>query len=198
MSVQIPESAYPLAWPSSWKRSSRPTESNFGKHSRARAVDELNRQLRLLTRGKIVVSTNTALRLDGLPYSNQPRMKDPGVAVYFTLKNRPVVLACDKWERVECNLWAIAKHIEALRGQERWGIGTVEQAFTGYMALPAPMVLKPWWEVLGLIEDCRYESALDRYRHLAKINHPDNGGDTANMAEINTAWDDAKLARGWK
>lgn len=142
--------------------------------------------------------TNVALRLDGLPYSNQPKVKDPGVAVYFVMKDRPIVLACDKWNRVECNLWAIAKHVEALRGQERWGIGTVEQAFTGYMALPAPMDLKPWWEVLGIKEEDGHLRVRQAYRDLAVKNHPDNGGSHEGMVEVNQAWENAQLARGWK
>jgi hypothetical protein len=47
-------------------------------------------------------------------------------------------------------------------------------------------------------EDCSFEQAQERYRLLAKGNHPDVGGTDQLMAEINAAWDEAKLARGWK
>jgi hypothetical protein len=60
---------------------------------------------------------------------------DPGIAVYFTLGKKRVVLACDKWAAPQENIYAIAKHVEALRGQDRWGVGSIEQAFAGYMAL---------------------------------------------------------------
>ena len=56
------------------------------------------------------------------------------------------VLACDRWDRPEHNLRAIAKHVEAIRGQERWGVGSVAQAFRGYQALPSRATGKPWWE----------------------------------------------------
>jgi len=36
---------------------------------------------------------------------------------------------------VSDNIAAIAAHIEALRAQERYGVGTIEQAFAGYSAL---------------------------------------------------------------
>lgn len=45
--------------------------------------------------------------------------------------------ACEKWQDVYGNIYAIGKTIEALRGIERWGTGDmVEQAFTGFVALP--------------------------------------------------------------
>ena len=84
------------------------------------------------------MSSNIPRGKQGSPISNIGVLKDPGVAVYFTIKEKPVSLACDKWVHVEDNIWAIAKHIEALRGQERWGVGSIEQAFAGYTALPAP------------------------------------------------------------
>lgn len=73
---------------------------------------------------------------------------DRGAAVYFEMKGKPVSLACDKWNRVEDNIWAIAKHIEALRGQQRWGVGSIEQAFRGYTALPAigESSASEWWK----------------------------------------------------
>ena len=56
--------------------------------------------------------------------------------------------ACDKWRDVYDNIYAIGKTIEALRGIERWGTGDmVEQAFTGFVALPSP---KSPWEILGV------------------------------------------------
>jgi len=55
-------------------------------------------------------------------------------------------LACDRWDKVQDNIYAIAMTIEPLRGIERWGSGSmVEQAFTGFFALPAP---KSPWEIL--------------------------------------------------
>lgn len=147
---------------------------------------------------RCVVSTNVAIKLDGTPYSNRTAPTDPGAAIYFVLKGKPIVLACDKWDRVEDNVYAVARHIESIRAQDRWGVGRIEQAFAGYMALPAPMNLKPWWEVLGVKEDDSQEIVQNAYRHFAKKYHPDNGGSNEIMSEINGAWDNAKLSRGWK
>jgi hypothetical protein len=58
--------------------------------------------------------------------------------VYFKLHGKDRVLACDKWDRVADNIAAIAAHIDAIRRQDRYGVGTIDQAFAGYSALPPP------------------------------------------------------------
>lgn len=145
---------------------------------------------------RVIISTNVPLRRDGQPYSGQKQPADPGVAVYFKLKDRPCVLACDKWDRVECNLWAIAKHIESLRGQDRWGVGTIEQAFAGYAALPAPSGQTDWWVLLGVPRGATMESIKQVHRELAKRHHPDVGGSADYMAELNDALARAKFEKG--
>src|SRR5687768_11454805 len=123
--------AYPLCWPDGWPKTppGQRWSSPFHKHSMERAAQELETEINRLGGKNAILSCNLARRLDGLPKSNQSQPPDPGAAVYFTLKGKRVSLACDKWGRVECNTWAIYKHIEALRGQERWGVGSIEQAF---------------------------------------------------------------------
>ena len=151
------------------------------------ATKRLMRELDLLGAANEVLSSNVALRLDGLPRSGQGEPADPGVALYFSLFGKDTVLACDKWDRVADNIVAIAKHIEALRGMDRWGVGTLEQAFTGYQALPAP---EQWWQVLGVSSGATEAEIKAAYRGLAPKAHPDSGGSDAAMARLNTARDD--------
>lgn len=184
--------AFPLSWPLTWPRTKNRTHSQFGRWgahpSVAKAKDALLPELRRLGASRIVVSTNVALRRDGLPYSNQKEPADPGVAVYFTLKNAPRVLACDRWSSVGENLYAIAKHIEALRGQDRWGVGSVEQAFAGYAALPPPSSeADNCWTTLELPFGASADQINDRYRLLAQVRHPDRGGTQDAMAKLNKA-----------
>jgi hypothetical protein len=129
-------------------------------------------------------------RKDGQPYSNQAQPKDPGVAVYFELKGKAVSLACDKWDRVEDNAWAIAKHVEALRGQERWGVGSVDQAFRGYMALPGVGETSglSWWTTLGVPINSTFDQVKEAYRTLAKKHHPDRNGDSELFRRVTEAW----------
>ncbi len=153
------------------------------------AAHFLAEELRRLKAAKEVLSTNVKRRVDGVPYSNQAQPNDPGVAVYFELKGKPVSLACDKWNRVEDNVWAIAKHIESLRGQERWGVGSIEQAFRGYMALPAPgeSSASDWWKTLGVPINATPDQVRSAYRILAKKHHPDLGGDPEFFRRLQSA-----------
>ena len=186
------ESRYPLAWPTGWKRT--PPESrrrSLFRHGRdyisievakRRLVAELDR----LGAAAEILSTNIELRLDGMPRSNRPEPRDVGVALYFNLAKRRVVLACDKWDRVADNIAAVAAHIDALRAQERWGVGSIEQAFGGYLKIEAPETIRNWRNVLGLQNETTLtpERINERFRELASIHHPDKGGNPRQMSEI--------------
>ncbi len=192
MSEQI--LAFPLQWPLGWKRTERPGRSAFKNDKTVySATRELLQELKRMKADDIVLSTNIPVKLDGLPYSTYKTPNDKGVAVYFKLKKVRHVMACDKWDSIEHNIYAIAKHIEALRGQERWGVGNLEQAFAGFKALPEKSSgnqMKPWWTVLELpIENGVTETqVLSAYRMLAKKNHPDMPtGSVDKMQELYTA-----------
>ena len=139
--------AFPLSWPAGVPRIRRSVRSQFGAHSVAEGVKEIRRQLTLLGARLPVISSNIPLKSDGNPYSDPGRMADAGAAVYFQLHGKPYCLPCDRWDRVEHNFWAIAKHLEAMRGMQRWGVGSVEQQFAGFKALAATSH-EAWWDVL--------------------------------------------------
>lgn len=192
--------AYPLQWPAGRKRTDRlQREAAKFDVSFARARDNIVNEVKLLAGGRwgpdpmTVISTNVALRRDGIPLANQRQPDDPGVAVYFLYKKRQMSFACDRWQKIEHNMQAIAKTIEALRGIARWGTGDMlEAAFTGFMALAAPGALREWWEVLGVPRTCTREEVKAAYRVLASRYHPDKpGGSHERMAEINAAQDKA-------
>lgn len=117
------------------------------------------------------------------------------MAVYFRLKGEPRVLACDRWDRVADNMAALAAHIDAMRGQLRWGVGSLEQAFAGYKALPAMPASRPWYEVLGVSEGASLGQIDDARRELLRKHHPDVGGNANLAAEINAAHAEGRRAR---
>lgn len=170
--------SHPLHWPAGWPRAKLRKSAPF-KMGLANARDHLMNELRLMGARYIVLSSNLALRLDGLPYAKQERITDPGISVYFQWHGKQMTFACDRWDRVEDNIRAVGKTIEALRGIERWGASDMmERAFSAFEALPAPdgATAASCWDILD-IPPRSSSAAIERaYRARAKTAHPDAGG----------------------
>ena len=83
-----------------------------------------------------------------------------------------------------------------LRGIERWGSADmVEQAFSGFVGLPAPSKTEWWREVLGLPAGPVTAAEIDAaFRARAAAAHPDTGGSDVAMANLNRARADAKAS----
>lgn len=185
---------YPLAWPAGWKRTQSPEPSKFQPGSAYNESYEIFHQLELMGARNIVISSNMQYRADGLPYSRQS-VSDTGVAVYFDLEGEEQCVPCDKWIRLEDNLRAVAKTIEALRGIERWGAkDMVNAAFRGFKALPSaiipPRPHRDWFVVLGVDEHANALEVKAAYRKALKIYHPDAGGDPEDFTEIQKAYEE--------
>lgn len=209
--------AFPLQWPAGWKRTPdhRRRRAQFhktkavyrdGQHaynakdniSVADAVERVRAELGRMGvhDDYLVISTNLKLRLDGLPRSDQRMPEDPGAAVFWV--DRKVgdarrCMAVDMYDRVEHNLAAIAATLEALRAIERHGGAAIlDRAFTGFTALPAPVMgQKPWREVFGFAEDeevspLRLEGA---YRTARSEAHPDKGGSQESFLAVQAAFE---------
>lgn len=199
-------SAYPLQWPEHRPRTPA-SQRQHGRFSKkvhngrwdetksltvADALSRLQDEIDRLGARYPVVSSNLETRLDGLPRSGQREPDDPGVALYFDLKGEPHCLPCDTYHRVADNIAAIAKHIEATRAIERYGVASVREMFAGFTALPSPETVtkRTWRDVMGFAPDVSVHSKEQieaAYRNLARKRHPDAGGSDAAMAELNAA-----------
>jgi hypothetical protein len=209
--------AYPLSWPLGRERTARSDRkaADFGKRdsntsggyrflrrlSVAQALDRIHCEISAYTRAGrswridpagVVVSTNVRTRRDGLPYSGEREPDDPGVAVYFQLDGEDYCLACDRWTRVADNMAAIAAHLGALRGIERWGVGDLRQAFAGYTALPAPEGAR-WHDVLGVAPDARRVEIDAAYRRRRSETHPDRGGSADEFDAVQRAYEQSRI-----
>jgi len=207
--TEQPSQRFPLAWPMGWKRTpaqqrrraafststavrqeavgDRPstTVRKIRSLTVADAIQRLTGELDRLGATSEVLSSNVAIRLDGLPRSGQPEPDDPGAAVYFRLSGKPRCLACDRWDRVADNIAAVAQHIDALRRIDRYGVGTMEQAFAGYAALPPST--QDWWLILGVAPTATLAQVDDAFKALARRHHPDVGGSHDMMARLSEA-----------
>lgn len=207
---------YPLSWPNGWKRTppaarqrasfaksvtehgpARPDGSREAR-TRQKALSPADASLRLqreidrLGGYDAILSTNLKLRLDGVPRSDQGEPFDPGAAVYFQFNKKPLCLACDRWDRVADNIAALAQHIDALRRIDRYGVGSLDQAFTGYAALP-PMPTD-WWAVLEVSPTATLDDVDEAFKRLAYNAHPDRGGTHDQMARLSEARQAARVA----
>jgi hypothetical protein len=180
---------YPLAWPAGWPRApiggrrSAAFKVDFDK-----AVRELGYEIERMGGRYPVLSTNLELTIDGRPRRDRGEPRDRGVAVYFELKGKQKVFACDTFFSVKDNLRAIGLTIAALRAIERFGASDMlERALSAFEALPAPKC----WDILGVPAGAPAEAVNAAYRRLAATHHPDRGGSNDRMAELNVARDQA-------
>ncbi len=180
---------YPLQWPAQQPRTSRENKARFGNVSIYRASDELFNELRLLGATDLVISSNLQQKVRGDGFYSGQRVEDNGIAIYFNLKGDNKVMACDKWDRVEHNLWALALSIKAIRGLERWGGSEfLDGLFTGFKALPAgsgmPQTIN-YFEGIDNLDDLKA-----KYREYARLYHPDRpDGDIEKFKEMKVQYE---------
>ena len=88
-----------------------------------------------------------------------------------------------------------AIHVDRARTELRHGgLHIVRQTFKGFVALPAPEGAMPWREVLGLAGPVTVAEIDRAYRDKAATAHPDKGGSSEAMQQLNRARTEAKAA----
>lgn len=174
--------AYPLQWPLGFPRAKNRNPSKF-KTTLPGALTNVEYEIRRLGEesGKmakdLVISSNFSL--------SDRNPAEPGVAIYFRWDEIDVCFPADQYRRIEENVQAIAKVIEAHRTVLRHGgFNLLRAAFRGFASLPPPtgpghQIAAPWREVLGLDARATLPVVEARYRTLVKEAHPDRGGDAA-------------------
>ena len=181
--------SYPLSWPPGFPRTSkeRREEGKF-RTNYADALTNVRKSLIAFANdsGKKITDPVLSSNLDLM---NQMKDGDPGVAVWFTWDGIQVCIPVDRYRYPASNLQAIHHIIEARRVELRHGtLALVRATFEGFRALPAP---KHWSEVLGVPRSAGADAITSAFRDKARSAHPDAGGSTAAMADLNAARDAA-------
>lgn len=158
----------------------------------------------------IVISVDVStrdIRADGFMRADT-RVRSDGIVVSFDSIHGPLRYACDAftkaaWKRDsigwQANVRAVALGLQALRRVAEYGIGRRGEQYTGWAQLgsgiPMGMSRDSWtmeraFAALGINPNGKPVTAYTiaaAYTELAKIHHPDVGGDAEVMKEINAA-----------
>ena len=126
------------------------------------------------------------------------------VEVIFDRNGKRYTKKCSKWESSLDNLRAIGLSIEYLyRAVEIYGIESEEEfnklfdsTFIGIEATPDDSVLlighsTNWWEILGISKGTNKLEIINAYKSMAKVHHPDAGGEVETFQKIRKAYDEA-------
>lgn len=130
---------------------------------------------------------------------------DGKVEVIFDRAGKRYRMLADTWTDSLDNLRAIGLTIVYLyRALESYGVkieeskfNTVfESLFGGFIATPDDNVLllgdgSEWWAVLGVEQTADKRAIQNAYRALAKVHHPDAGGDAEMFKKLRAAYDKA-------
>lgn len=131
--------------------------------------------------------------------------------IIFDRKGRRYVFRNGRWANPLDNLRAVQLSISLLyRAVEQYGTTSqsdatgadpFDQFFAGFQALPGDSTLmlpsgqRDWWEVLGVKRDASTAEIGNAYRSLAKVHHPDYGGDQETFKRLRAAYDQAMRER---
>ena len=118
-------------------------------------------------------------------------------------RDREYQFICDEFEHPGDNLRAVEQAITMLwRIYEIYMVRTTDvdykfgTIFAGFQVTEGQKVLQitdgkqPRWEILGLPKDATPDEIRERWRQLAKENHPDNNGDKKEFQRLNAAYEE--------
>ena len=188
--------AYPLQWPSGFPRWKHGRSSGSFKTNFETALRNVKKSLEMFAKdsGKKIESPvlSSNIDLNPLTANTGNRPADPGVAVWFSWDGLTVCIPVDRYDTPAANLQAIHHIIEARRVELRHGtLALVRATFSGFQALPAPKG-KHWRDILEITATQPTRLHVeDQYKRLSRVRHPDAGGSTEAMAELNAARDAA-------
>ncbi len=175
------KTAYPLAWPPGWPKTQVVQENTKFKQTLSGVLALLKDEIARLGGKNLILSSNYTL--------GNERPKLPGVVAYFDLNGKPIAIPCDRWSKIEHNVYAIALTVEAIRGMDRWGAKhMIEAMFQGFKALPEKAGGAQWFEVIPCDPKGTFEAFYASYREAMKKAHPDAGGNHEAAVAVNEAY----------
>lgn len=126
--------------------------------------------------------------------------------IVFDRSGQRYIFRCEKYADPLDNLRAAQLTITYLwRALEEYGVTSEEhtlertfaQFFLGFTATPNDTALllgsgqQKWWEILGVVPDADKAAAVSAFRALARVHHPDAGGNSDDFRQLRTAYEQA-------
>lgn len=202
------KASHPLHWPNNYPRT---PQWDKGTNSSFKAGMAMSEAMMFLKEELQAINPQTATLLTDYENLETPRLmrkvgNDQGVVLKLRIDNKQYELACDRWQKLEHNIYALHLALRSLRSIVEWGVGSFAQAFGGYavggaaaMAAGAHaaggdggMQLEEWRLTLGLGPSATLEDASAVYRRRAKT----VAGDQEELTKLNLAMDEASKALG--
>jgi hypothetical protein len=165
----------------------------------------LDRELKWLNARNVVIEADfkeSDIRLDGMPRSNAPTPKFPGVRVAFESDHGGLVYQTDNCVWWQHNVRSVALGLEALRAVDRYGITHKAEQYTGFKAIGGAMAMGPgahfrtaddavqWLRTLEVsgIAGANGMSIKSLLKVAARNLHPDFGGSDAQWEKYDEAY----------
>lgn len=126
-------------------------------------------------------------RIEGAPRGRQWGSTHVVTLTFLHPSGREIVLRSSTQNEAKDNLRVLVFGVNAMRLNEKRGLAEMMQQ--AYAQLVAPKTQRDPFELLGVRPDADIEVIEAAHRSLAKRAHPDAGGSSERMAELNAAMD---------
>lgn len=191
----------PLEWPQSRPQTDRLMRSNDNNFKQDMADHEALAFLQEEINNIPLDVASAVLSLDALnvssPLPTQYLSKNNGVCLKLTMEQHRYFLACDRWQKLAHNLYALHLCIRYCKQLVEWGLGNLHTVMGGFSdqylhhvhvhgADPkdSDSAHEDWMKILGLGPTATVEDANAVYRHRAlKIGEEDSDA----LQELNLA-----------
>lgn len=182
--------------PSSQRRRS-PFKATFNK-----TLQDLDRELVYLQAKNVVFQADVRaedIRLDGM-LRVRSATRSPKIILSFDSIHGPLSYPCDRFDRWEDNVRAIALSLRALRAVDRYGVTRSAEQYKGWAKLPAPDAPMSFESAARCLvkyidgmnwEWVQHSNLVDMmpiFRTARAASHPDrNGGQSAEFLNVQKA-----------
>ena len=182
-------------WPG--KRTRAPKRSQFSA-GWSKTLELLERELSHLRARNIVIQADcdeSQIRLDGMLRASA-RMNSQGIILSFDSSHGPLSYPCDRFDRWQDNVRAIALALEALRTVDRYGVTRNAEQYKGWAKLPPPPASSFDIETVDqarseILKACGLDSVIwsdpwqsNAIRLAKRKTHPDHGGDSTEFKRV--------------